>query len=66
MKNPCNGCIPPKRHLGCHGHCPDYIEWATELEKKRKYIRLAKEDEMAQTDYRDQAWHKVKGWRTMK
>ena len=21
----CNGCVPPKRNLTCHGTCPDYI-----------------------------------------
>jgi hypothetical protein len=21
----CNGCVPPKRHPGCHDHCPDFI-----------------------------------------
>ena len=21
----CNGCVPPKRHEACWGHCPDYI-----------------------------------------
>ena len=20
----CNGCVPPKRHEACWGHCPDY------------------------------------------
>ena len=22
----CNGCVPPKRHPGCHSDCPDYRE----------------------------------------
>lgn len=22
----CHHCVPPKRHPGCHGTCPDYIE----------------------------------------
>lgn len=21
----CNGCIPPKKHGGCHATCPDYF-----------------------------------------
>lgn len=21
----CKDCVPPKRHPGCHDHCPDYI-----------------------------------------
>ena len=20
----CNGCVPPKRHTACWGHCPEY------------------------------------------
>lgn len=20
----CNGCVAPKRHPGCHDHCPEY------------------------------------------
>ena len=20
----CHPCVPPKRHPGCHGHCPEY------------------------------------------
>ena len=23
--NPCNGCVAPKRHPGCHDTCPDRI-----------------------------------------
>ena len=30
----CNGCVPPKRHPGCHGHCPEY------LAEKAEYDRL--------------------------
>jgi hypothetical protein len=22
----CKGCVAPKRHEGCWGHCPEYIE----------------------------------------
>lgn len=24
---PCKNCVPPKRSPGCHGKCPEYIEW---------------------------------------
>ncbi len=30
----CNGCVPPKRHPGCHGQCPEY------LAEKAEYDRL--------------------------
>ena len=22
----CNGCVAPKRHPGCHDHCPEYLQ----------------------------------------
>ena len=22
----CKHCVPPKRHPGCHDHCPEYAE----------------------------------------
>lgn len=24
---PCRECVPPKREIGCHGKCPEYITW---------------------------------------
>ena len=36
---PCDGCIPPKRHIGCHTNCPDYIRWKKQLEEA-KAIRI--------------------------
>ena len=33
----CNGCVPPKRHTACWGHCPDFAaEKAAEAELKKK------------------------------
>ncbi len=40
----CKSCVAPKRHPGCHGHCPEYLaeKAVYEAEKaetdKRKYI----------------------------
>ena len=34
----CNGCVPPKRHPGCHGKCPEY------LAEKAEYDRLMAQD----------------------
>lgn len=66
MDNPCQGCVPPRRHLYCHDRCPDRALWLADLEKKREYLKVAKEVEEAKTDYRDQTWHKVTGWRINK
>lgn len=32
----CKGCEPPKRHVGCHGKCPEYIQ---EVEEHREVSR---------------------------
>lgn len=34
MVRACMGCVPPKRHHGCHGQCKEY------LEQKAEYDRL--------------------------
>lgn len=34
----CNGCVAPKRHVGCHGTCPDYIK-----EKAEHDARMAED-----------------------
>lgn len=37
--NPCRYCVAPKRHIGCHSHCP---EWAP-IQEARDAERAAKE-----------------------
>ena len=27
---PCRGCVPPKRHPGCHADCPEDLAWVKE------------------------------------
>ena len=29
----CNGCVPPKRHTACWGHCPEYQAERAEYER---------------------------------
>lgn len=31
----CKGCIAPKRHPGCHDHCPEYQKQKAEYEAKK-------------------------------
>lgn len=39
----CYGCVPPKRHTACWGHCPDYIkEKAEDTAKKEAYYKEAR------------------------
>lgn len=45
---PCNGCVAPKRHAGCHSTCPDYAKWNTEHQQELDKIRAIK---AAENDY---------------
>jgi hypothetical protein len=41
MKCPCDGCVPPKRHLHCHSTCPDYKDfrdWKDQIKQNRRKI----------------------------
>ena len=31
----CIGCVAPKRHPGCHDHCPEYIEEKAEHDRRK-------------------------------
>lgn len=35
---PCNGCVAPKRHPGCHAECPEYTEWSAKRRQHLEYI----------------------------
>lgn len=39
----CKGCVPPKRHTGCHQYCEEYIEQKVKLEKEKQAEREWKE-----------------------
>lgn len=32
----CYGCVAPKRHPGCHDHCPEYLAEKAESDKQRE------------------------------
>lgn len=34
----CRECVPPKRHIGCHGDCPEYIEERKQLDKETERL----------------------------
>ena len=31
----CHGCVPPKRHTACWGHCPEYAKAREEYEARK-------------------------------
>ena len=35
----CKDCVPPKRHIGCHGYCEEYIEEKIRIEQEKKMER---------------------------
>ena len=35
----CQGCVPPKRHVGCHATCKEYIEDKKAWEEEKKQIK---------------------------
>lgn len=49
MRNdsPCHGCVAPKRHVGCHGTCPEYHDWKATEQIKKDAERKRREDEAA-------------------
>lgn len=36
MNRCCKYCFPPKRHLGCHSTCPEYLEEKKDLDRRNK------------------------------
>ena len=42
---PCKGCVAPKRHSGCHSHCPEYIEWNIEHQQDLEKARAIQKEE---------------------
>jgi hypothetical protein len=42
----CKDCVAPKRHIGCHGHCPEYLgEKAMQDERRNAAIKKKKTSE---------------------
>ena len=39
MIRSCNGCVAPKRHLGCHATCEDYLKEKAQDEAERAALR---------------------------
>ena len=38
----CMGCVAPKRHPGCHGHCPEYLAQKANHDKLKDEMEKAK------------------------
>lgn len=61
----CKSCVAPKRHPGCHGHCPEYLAERAVYEAKKaevdklKAIEDGLDDQAVTAVYRA----KKKGWK---
>lgn len=47
----CAGCVPPKRHSGCHSTCPDYKKDKAQYEAQKERWYKTKRDECDVIDY---------------
>ena len=59
----CKDCIPPKRHIGCHADCKEYIKEKAELErekeiKKKEERPILKEFDFNKIGYANKKKHK--------
>ena len=45
----CQFCVAPKRHLGCHSDCPEYIEEKAQWEEER--ARIAQQNQLQADAY---------------
>ncbi len=48
----CKDCTPPKRRIGCHGYCEEYIKEKVVLEQIREKERKWKEANLGPTKYK--------------
>ena len=51
MNCPCKGCVKPKRHIGCHDHCEEYLKFKGEKEQENKARREYSEGAHLNFDY---------------
>lgn len=48
--SPCEFCVAPKRHIGCHSSCKDYKDFRTELDRENEAKRKIRN---AENDFRE-------------
>ena len=40
----CKGCVAPKRHVGCHATCPEYVKENAQNEERMRAAHKEKMD----------------------
>ena len=61
-KNPCFGCVEPKRHVGCHGTCEEYKDFRKQLDAENEKIRTEKLKDEEFTAFREAAHDRMRQW----
>lgn len=56
----CYGCVAPKRHPGCHDHCPEYLSEKFVHDQQREEANKKKENLLGIYNQRDKAVHRAK------
>lgn len=57
---PCIPCVPPKRHINCHGGCPEFAEWQAQEAAKNALIAAGRQKDEINLDYHCRSVEKVK------
>lgn len=57
--NCCRECVPPKRHIGCHGTCPEYIKANAKNEEKKLLLAKQRNEQEIYLSYHRQVINKA-------
>ena len=52
----CKDCTPPKRYVGCHSQCKEYLKEKEEYEKQKEYARAHKTVSISEYDFNEVAF----------
>lgn len=47
----CKDCVAPKRHIGCHADCKEYLEEKAQYEKAKQKIKETKGPSICKSDW---------------
>ena len=64
----CWGCVPPKRHSGCHSTCPDHIEAKAIHDRNLEIEQLESRTFISDVDFekRQEAAQSAKSYKKMR
>lgn len=59
----CVGCVAPKRHVGCHSKCEEYLKERAELTKENEALRLTRSKDSLTYDFNKIGYANAKKYR---